>query len=68
MPSPTNPWLKSYSSYLNTLAGSVSAHTTPFSPDGWSRYYSDEQDPTPAERMACWEDKYVLQEERVQLC
>lgn len=29
---------------------------------------TDEQNSAPAESMACWEHKDVLQEERVQLC
>ncbi len=37
------------------------------SPYGRSSDDPDEQDPAPAESVACWEDEDVLQEERVQL-
>lgn len=37
-------------------------------PHSWSRDDADEEDPTPAERVARWENENVLEEERVQLC
>lgn len=37
-------------------------------PHSWSRDDADEEDATPAERVARWENENVLEEERVQLC
>lgn len=37
-------------------------------PHSWSRDDTDEEDPTPAERVARRENENVLEEECVQLC